>query len=288
MGDAPDPVHVRAREGEVVTDRAARRVELLGVHPQLVITWSRYGPGERGPDPHIHTAHADCFFVLEGALEFGVGPDRKALTLSAGELLAVPANVVHTFVNAGGEDAVFLNFHAPGAGFAESLRGHPERFDTHDPPQDGGLPSEHAVHVAPEQGHSVRSGASELLIKLGADDAGGHLALSQITLAPGFEGPPPHRHAVMVDAFCVLDGAVTFTVEGEPIEAGPGDVAFVAPGTLHTFANESRAPARMLNLFAPAGLERYLLELSALLDGGAALTPALMGRLASRHDFLLG
>lgn len=273
---------VRAREGEVTTDRAGRRVELLAEHAQLVITWSRYGPGEPGPDPHIHTAHADCFFVLEGELEFGIGAALEPLTLRTGELLAVPAHLVHTFRNSGGADAVFLNFHAPGAGFADSLHGRPERFDTHDPPEDGGRPATDAIRVSPGAGHLVGAGDSELLIKLGADDAGGHLALTQITLAPGFRGPSPHRHAVMVDAFCVLEGRVTFEVEGEPVEAGPGDVAFVVPGTVHTFANASASPARMLNLFAPAGLERYLRELGEADE----VTPAVMARLASRHDFL--
>ena len=60
----------------------------------------------------------------------------------AGSYVAVPPNVVHTFVNASGDDATWLNFHAPDRGFAAYLRaardGRDAAWDSFDPPMDGG------------------------------------------------------------------------------------------------------------------------------------------------------
>ena len=80
----------------------------------------------------------------------------------------------------------------------------------------------------------------------------------------------------MHDCFYVIDGdATSFQVNGRRVEAGPGTFVAVPPGVVHTFANEGAEPARVLNLFSPAGLEAYLRELAAL---GRASGPRHHGR----------
>ena len=46
----------------------------------------------------------------------------------------------------------YLNFHAPGGGFADYLRGRHAGFDSEDPPADGGLPADEALIVPAEAG----------------------------------------------------------------------------------------------------------------------------------------
>jgi len=69
--------------------------------------------------PHTHDDHVDAFYVLEGAVEFTVGDDT--VRAGPGTLLAAPPGARHGFRSAGGRARV-LNFHAPDAGFAESVR----------------------------------------------------------------------------------------------------------------------------------------------------------------------
>jgi len=69
----------RPGEGETISDRAERNVRILLDHELADVTWTRYEPGERGPDPHIHEQHADAWYVLEGELVFGVGPGGETL-----------------------------------------------------------------------------------------------------------------------------------------------------------------------------------------------------------------
>jgi quercetin dioxygenase-like cupin family protein len=262
----------------------AKHVDILAEHALLTITRSRYTPAEPGPDPHVHHEHTDAFYVLDGELRFRLGPGLDAVAAGPGFLVSVPPEIAHTFV-AGPDGADFLNFHAPDGGFGAYMRKAAIGFDSEDVDAGAGAPAAGATISAPADGHPVRAGDGELLLKLRAGQGHDHLALLVATLAPGFHGPPPHRHAAMVDCFFVLEGAVTFFLDGDPRPAASGDLVLVEPGTLHTFANESDAPARLLNLFAPAGLDRYLVELGELLVSGTVLTPELMGRLASRYDF---
>ena len=64
-------------EGETISDREARNVLILVDEPQLVMTWTRYEAGERGPDPHVHHEHADGFYIVEGEIEFRLGPGAE-------------------------------------------------------------------------------------------------------------------------------------------------------------------------------------------------------------------
>lgn len=279
---------VAAGSGEVVTDRPERRIDILVGRDELAMTWSRYETGEQGPGPHVHRLHADCFFVLEGELEFTLGPDLETTIVRAGGFAAAPPGLIHSFRNAGDGRALFLNMHAPSGGFDRYMRGEPgaeAAFDSYDPPDDGGLPLSAAIACDPGGGRRIELGGGELVFKLDAEQAGGHLAVDEMTIPAGFDGPPPHRHRRMVDNFYVLGGTLTVRLEDQAAELGPGDFASVPPGAVHTFRNASDAPVRLLNLFAPAGLERYLAEMAEAVAAGREITPAVMAEFASRYDF---
>ncbi len=123
-------------DGELIADQSQRRVRLLVDTEHLAVTESTYGPGRRGPDPHVHHDHTDAFLVTEGALllTFTDG----TLRAPAGTFVLVPPDVVHSFENADETPARFFNFHAPSCGFGEYLRGRNHGFDQHEPPPDGG------------------------------------------------------------------------------------------------------------------------------------------------------
>jgi mannose-6-phosphate isomerase-like protein (cupin superfamily) len=139
--------------GEPITQREHREVILLVAREETSMTWSRYGPGERGPNPHVHREHTDAFYVLEGELTFLLGADRERTAVAAGGCVAVPPNLVHGFANEGEVEVRFLNVHAPDGGFAAFMRGARDGvevgFDSYDPPPDGGLPAAAATVVKP-------------------------------------------------------------------------------------------------------------------------------------------
>ncbi len=151
--DVGQPVLLRPGEGEVIDRSEDRRVEILCDRDVLCATWTRFGPGRDGADPHIHRHHADLFYVLDGELTIGLGADRQETAVRAGSLVVAPPLVVHAFRNASPTEKLrYLNFHAPGGGFADYLRGVTPGFDSEDPPADGGRPVEEALIVTAEAG----------------------------------------------------------------------------------------------------------------------------------------
>jgi len=256
------------------------------------VTWFRYGPGQEGPDPHIHRRHTDAFYVLEGELEFGLGPEVTKIVGGAGTLAAAPAGVVHTFRNSSDGTAVFLNIHAPSMGFGDMLRARrdgrdedAERFDQFEPPPDGGRPLEDAVVRLAGEGDSLALGASGVLFKAEGGDGDGTFSLTEVTLEASYPGPVPHRHRTHVDSFFILDGTVTLRLGDREVEAGPGSYGLVPSGSVHTFANRTEEPVRALNLMTPGGFEQYLKEMAAALPPGSPPDPALMAEVAARYDF---
>jgi quercetin dioxygenase-like cupin family protein len=145
--------------------------------------------------------------------------------------------------------------------------------------------SSRPVVLDPGAGERITIGASSLSIKAEAATTGGAVFLSETEIEPGFPGPPPHTHEHLHDMFYVLEGVLTFLVDGQTIEAQPGTFVCAPPGTIHTFTNRSEAPVRFLNLATPAGFEGYMRDLGAAFSGRSAPTSAEMAAIASRYDF---
>jgi quercetin dioxygenase-like cupin family protein len=100
------------------------------------------------------------------------------------------------------------------------------------------------------------------------EDTNGKYALWEAVVPPG-GGPPPHVHSREEEGFYVLDGEITFTVNGEQVVAAAGTFANMPVGTPHSFKNESGQPARILISVAPAGLEQMFFEVGVPLAEGA-------------------
>jgi mannose-6-phosphate isomerase-like protein (cupin superfamily) len=242
------PLLLAPGEGETTTDRPERTLRILCDFEQLIVSWFRYEPGEEGPEPHIHRQHSDAFYVLEGEIDFGLGPDVTRLGGGPGTLAAAPPNVVHTFRNSSAATAIFLNIHAPSMGFGDVLRGRGrEHFDQFDPPEDGGRPFGDAIFQRAAEGERVEHETTSHLIKAELPE----LSLFEMTFAPEFEGVDPHTHDDLVDAFLVLDGQVDFVVGDKVRRAGLGSFLAAPPGTRHGFSNPGPEPLRVLNLHAP-------------------------------------
>jgi mannose-6-phosphate isomerase-like protein (cupin superfamily) len=278
--------------GERTSDTDTRRVAIKADVPEVAITESRYAPGRRGPGPHVHRQHADAFYVLGGALAFDVGPDAaEKVEAEAGSLVLVPAGVVHTFANESADDARFLNIHAPGMGFGDYLRamrdGRDEdaaRFDSFDPPGDGGRPASDVVVRGPADGETIAVGPARATFKADGADGEGTFSLSDTRLPPGYQGPPLHHHETYVDSFYVLEGTLTVEVDDEALDAPPGSFVLVPPGTAHTFSTAGDEPVRTLNLMAPGGFEEYLRDV-ARTAADSAPDPQRLAAIASKYDF---
>ncbi|HEV2774098.1 MAG TPA: cupin domain-containing protein [Solirubrobacteraceae bacterium] len=141
-----------------------------------------------------------------------------------------------------------------------------------------------AVVLRPGEGELIGGGPTAVTIKATGADTGESFYLGEGLVQPGFPGPPPHVHDHLHDMFYVLEGTLTMRLGDHTLELPAGSFVCVPPGVVHTFSNPSDAPVRFLNFNTPAGWERYMRDLGALLAQG---TPSQeeMGRVASRYDF---
>lgn len=78
----------------------------------------------------------------------------------------------------------------------------------------------------------------------------------EVTEPPG-GGPPLHLHTREEEFFFVLDGEITFWVDGRVTKAGPGGTAFVPRNVPHCFKNCTGSVARVLVLFTPGDIEGF-------------------------------
>jgi hypothetical protein len=61
------------------------------------------------------------------------------------------------------------------------------------------------VLYGPGEGEHHDAGPAQIVIKAAGEHTGGSFFLAERTLAPGFAGPPPHRHRGLHDMFYVLE-----------------------------------------------------------------------------------
>ena len=99
---------------------------------------------------------------------------------------------------------------------------------------------------------------SERASKFEGRDYGSTVSFFLSRHGPG-EGPGLHRHPYE-ETFIVQEGSVTFTVDGESIESGPGDIVVVPAEAAHKFTNSGDAPLGMVSIHPAAEMQQEWLE----------------------------
>ena len=112
-------------------------------------------------------------------------------------------------------------------------------------------------------GQLVTARGSVMAFKASAAQPAGDSPVRARAVPPRGRRPLPHRHVTCSEAFWVLDGTVTFVLDGVEQRGGPDDFLLVPRGAGHTFGNDGDEPARLLVLHAPA-MDAYFAELDAL------------------------
>jgi mannose-6-phosphate isomerase-like protein (cupin superfamily) len=100
---------------------------------------------------------------------------------------------------------------------------------------------------------SVRGCRDRFLID--SPDSDRRFAVVEHLLAPRSIAAPMHRHTKEDEFSFILEGRVWFIAAGEEVVADVGDLVFKPRGEWHTFWNADMAPARMLEMISPGGLE---------------------------------
>ena len=79
----------------------------------------------------------------------------------------------------------------------------------------------------------------------------------------------PHSHRHYDETIYGVAGVLTFTVEGKPVDIGPGETCFIPRGAVHGFNNLKPVEAKGLAVITPALLgPDFFNEAAALVNAG--------------------
>jgi quercetin dioxygenase-like cupin family protein len=81
-----------------------------------------------------------------------------------------------------------------------------------------------------------------------------------LSISPPGGGPGPHYHDHEDEWFYIVEGRVSFFVNGTWTELTPGDCVYSPRGSLHGFKNNTDQPVRVLINIAPSGIEHFFAE----------------------------
>jgi quercetin dioxygenase-like cupin family protein len=119
------------------------------------------------------------------------------------------------------------------------------------------------------------------------DDSNGSIAAFELTVARLQRlQAPPHSHDHYEETIYGIEGMLTWTVDGKPVEVGPGQALCIPRGAVHRFDNNGTADAKALCVITPAAIgPLYFREVAEVLKAAGEGPPdrARMGEIMRRH-----
>ena len=102
--------------------------------------------------------------------------------------------------------------------------------------------------------------------------------------------PPAHKNDAYEETLYGIEGVLTWTINGEPIEVGPGQAVCIPRGAVHRFDNFGTEDAKQLVITTPAIMTpAYFREARDLLQASAGGPPdvAKMVEVFRRHGMTI-
>ena len=122
----------------------------------------------------------------------------------------------------------------------------------------------------------IRVGQLAIRFLVEGKDSNGSVAAFEFDVPAGAKVPIAHSHDAYEETLYGLEGVMNWTVDGEEIEVGPGDVLLIPRGVVHRFDNPHDADAKALAIVTPGVLgPAYFLDLLAVVDAAAGGPPDL-------------
>ena len=137
--------------------------------------------------------------------------------------------------------------------------------------------------VGPKDGKAGFLGSIGVRFMIDGDETDQGFSLVEHPMSPRALAAPLHRHNREDEYSYVLEGKLGALLGDEVLVAEPGDLVFKPRNQWHTFWNAGDEPARILEIIAPAGFERFFEELSDM-GGALAADPQELAALSARYE----
>lgn len=148
----------------------------------------------------------------------------------------------------------------------------------------------------PQRSTGPRVNPSEEMIPLGTlmirflvtgDDSNSSVAVMEMTVPAGDKlTAPPHSHDAYEETIYGTTGSLTWNVDADAIEVGPGQALCIPRGAVHRFANHGSEDAKVLIVITPAVIgPEYFRQTAEVINAAAGGPPdrARMMDIMRRH-----
>ena len=116
---------------------------------------------------------------------------------------------------------------------------------------------------------TIKIGQTTIDFLLESADTNGSVAMFEFGVPAGAKVPLPHYHEHYDETIYGIEGVITFTVEGKPIDIAPGESYFIPRGAVHGFNNLRAENAKALAVITPALLgPNFFKECSEIVNAG--------------------
>jgi len=134
---------------------------------------------------------------------------------------------------------------------------------------------------------TIRLGPLTVRFLITGDRSTGSVAVFELSVGGGVAlAAPAHSHDHYEETIYGLAGVVTWTVNGRPIEVGPGQALCIPRGAIHRFDNLTPQDAKALCVITPAAIgPEYFRDMAAVMQAAAGGPPdrAKMAEIMRRH-----
>lgn len=136
--------------------------------------------------------------------------------------------------------------------------------------------------LGPDDGKAGFLGSIGVRFMIDGGETGGGFSLVEHPMSARALAAPLHRHTREDEYTYVLEGSVGALLGEEHLVGQRGDLIFKPRDQWHTFWNAGDQPARILEIIAPAGFERFFEELVDL-GGVTQAEPQALAELSARY-----
>jgi len=143
-----------------------------------------------------------------------------------------------------------------------------------------------ALTVNPSE-ETIDFGPLAVRFLITGDNSTGSVAAFELFVVAGERlMAPAHSHDHYEETIYGIDGVLTWTVDGHPIEVGPGQALCIPRGAVHRFDNLGSRNAKALCVITPAAIgPQYFREVADVVKAAAGGPPdrVKMAEIMRRH-----
>jgi quercetin dioxygenase-like cupin family protein len=122
---------------------------------------------------------------------------------------------------------------------------------------------------------TIRLGPLAVRFLITGEHASGSLAVFELTVPSALRlAAPAHSHDHYEETIYGIEGVLTWTVDGKPVDVGPGQALCIPRGAIHRFDNNGAQDVKALCAITPAAIgPQYFREVAEVMKAAAGGPP---------------